>query len=394
MTTDLSKIKSEHFCIAPWVNLHINQRGMLKPCCGGRSEILNFGTLQDDDWSYINGTNKSLHNLKQTLLSGEQPEYCKGCFEKGWYDEFHSDETIIENINDFVLKSMDIRWGTTCQLSCTYCDQGNSTTWANLIHKKNKTVFVQPARAYRDKVSPLLEFIEKNSKQIKRISLLGGEPLLLKETIYLLEILSPDTIIEIITNLNVNLETNEIYQQLIQRKKVNWYVSMENVGQRFEFVRRGAEWQQQVHNLKKLESDVSGTDSVVSLQSQYCVYNALNLEELYEFVDSFETLSIVWNLSFNYPHELDFFKFPNSFKELAITQVDKCIDRYKSNMTNRAIGLTNSLNNIRNKLEKSLDNCDPISVEKCIKFHKTQENSYFENRFDFLTLWPQFYVQN
>lgn len=392
MPINLSEIESENFCIAPWVNLHINQKGMLKPCCGGNSDVLNFGHIQNDDWSYIDGTNRALESLKQSLLDGEQPAYCRGCFEKGWYDEFRQDEIIIDNVNEFVLKSFDVRWGTTCQLSCTYCDHGNSTTWANLEHKKNKIIPIHPPRTYRDKVSPLMNFIKQNSSRIKRVSLLGGEPLLLKESIDLLDILSPDTVIEIITNLNVNLESNEIYQKLVKRKKVIWYVSMETVGKRFEFVRRGADWDIQVQNLRKLVEDTRSSDSVITMQSQYCVYNALNLTELHDFADTLGSVSVNWNNSFSHPKELDFFKFPIKYKEVALKQVDDCINKYKLIPSKMAHVTVMNLTNLKTKLEQTMTQVNESAVEECVEFHRTQERDYFDNRFDFLELWPQFKI--
>jgi sulfatase maturation enzyme AslB (radical SAM superfamily) len=372
MTINLNNITSDAFCIAPWVNIHISQSNQIKPCCGGRGD---FKSIEN----YVNGTDSSLIQLKQDLVNGNFSVFCQGCVEKEWYSEFLDQPTIVDSIDDFLIKSVDARWGITCQLSCMYCNSSSSSTWSQL---KSKVIPIQSLKIYNDNVNKTFELIDSNRDQITRVSMLGGEPLLLKENLRLLDAINEDTNIDIFTNLNVDIDKNEIFQRLIERKNVNWYVSMETIGQRFEFVRRGAEWDRQIKNLQQLSSR---STLPITLQSQYCVYNALHLVELYEFTDTFNNVTVNLTSGVTRPEVLNFFLFPESFKIIALDQINRCISRYPHG--------NYQLMHVKELLESSMHTSTPDIVEKCILWHQEQESNYFKNRFDFLKLWPEYSVK-
>jgi len=369
-------------CAAPWSNLHISLRGDFKPCCGGKGE---FGNIRDDAWTYTDGTNNKLKTLKQSLIDNVDHPFCNNCYEKGWYDEFFAN-TKVDDVNKFELKSVDVRWGTTCQLSCTYCDETNSSTWQKL--KSNRIIPIQSSRTFKNKVDDLISFINQNKDTIIRVNLAGGEPLLLKENVEFLKVLPPHIRIEVITNLNVELDSNPVYQQLLKKDWVSWNVSMENIGQRFEFVRRGASWELQVNNLHKLEQDSKGTNSSINIHSLYHIYSALNLLEMFEFVEQFEHLNLDWvQQELTKPSVLNIFNYPVEYKQLAIKEIDLCAELFPNNHVSNS-----ALQTIKNKLRNSITDVPGI-VQRCINFHQQQESQYLNNQFNFLELWPQFNIK-
>lgn len=368
MSINLTLNPNSAFCIAPWVNLHINQFNQVKPCCGGQGQ---FKSIE----SYVDSIDPGLNTLKQELINGITPDFCNGCVEKAWYSEFLNQDIIIQDINSFLIKSIDARWGVTCQLSCMYCDTGSSSTWSQL---KSKTIPIHSTRIYKNNIDKIFELIAHNQNQITRVSMLGGEPLLLKENLKLLDNINDNTSIEIFTNLNLDIEDNEIYQRLIVRDNVNWYVSMENINQRFEFVRRGSNWDQQIKNLQLLDSS---SKRPINLHSQYCVYSALHLLELYEFADKFKNVIINLTSGVTHPEELNFFLFPKKLKLQALEHIGQCIVKYPNDF---------NLTNIQQMLKSALYTIRPGIVEDCITWHQEMENKYFNNRFDFLELWPEY----
>ena len=368
-------------CAAPWSNLHISLRGDFKPCCGGNGE---FGNIRDDTWTYLNGKNTKLKTLKQSLIDQVPHSFCNGCYEYNWYDEFLGN-TEVNNVDQFELKSVDVRWGTTCQLSCTYCDETNSSTWQKL--KSNRIIPIQSSRTYKNKVDELLSFIDKNKDTIVRINLAGGEPLLLKENIELLEILPPTTRIDVITNLNVELDHNPVYKKLLKKDWVSWHVSMDNVGKRFEFVRRGANWDLQVANLHQIEKELEGSTGGVNIHALYHVYSALNLVEMFEFIKQYKRINIDWIAGLTKPSVLNIFNYPVEYKQLAIKEIDLCAELFPNNHVSN-----NALQTIKNKLVDSSTDVPGI-VQRCINFHQQQESHYFENQFNFLELWPQYNIK-
>jgi len=384
MTINLSDVNSAHFCAAPWVNIHVNFTGHVKPCCHGSQ--VGYDSVQQGAWTYTDPRHPTLTALKTQLLSDSEPAYCQGCHERAWYQEFLVPELSVNQVDDFKLKSIDVRWGTTCQLSCTYCDQWNSSTWGQLEHRANKTIPIQ-GRSYQDYYVPLFNFITEHQQQIQRVNLLGGEPLLLTENNQLLECINSDTHVEIFTNLNMDLNKNKIYQKLVSRNKVTWRISMENVADRFEFVRRGADWKQQVANLQQLSQDIAGTDSTMSLQSQFCVYSATRMPELYDFVSTVPDLTISWSTMLNNPACLNFFLYPESHKVQCLQDISD-IQKHMADSDPGKYDLTG----IMTQLQHSWQKLDPHIVTNCVKFHQTQQHKYFHDQKNFTDLWPEYSI--
>jgi len=373
---NLSDTTHDTFCAAPWVNLHVSTLQHTKPCCGGNG--FRSDGLSDSNWNYFEKSNHKLIEIKQELLAGKTPEYCADCKgERNWYNEFIQQPLTINDVDDFVLQSIDARWNNTCQLSCTYCDSTNSSKWAQLQSKQSVNSESEARRISQKNIDTIYQLVANND--IKRVAMLGGEPLLIKENIKLLEVLPESSRIDIFTNLNVVLDGNKIFEQLVQRSNVQWYVSMETIGTKFEFVRRGAVWDRQVSNLATLMTRVQGN---VSLQSQYCVYNALHLYELYEFATQYPALTVSWGSVLTGPEYLNFLNFPKIFKQQALAQIDQCVGRWPDR--------THGLSLIKQQVIDNMDTAIPNAVEKCIEWHTLQETKFFNNQLNFVELWPEY----
>ena len=213
--------------------------------------------------------------------------------------------------------------------------------------------------------------------------MLGGEPLLLKENLAILDMFDESVKIEIMTNLNVDLENNEIYKKAIRRDNVRWHVSMENVEQRFEFVRRGSNWERQHRNIQKLYNETVSSIPI-TIQSQYCAYSALNLHELYSYFYQYQDnliVSLVEGLT--RPESLNFFNYPEKYKQQSLDQLESCINNYPEIFRY-------NLDVLVYKLKDTWNNQDSDIVSRTINWHKEQEAAFFNNRFNFLDLWPQY----
>ena len=179
-------------------------------------------------------------------------------------------------------------------------------------------------------------FIKNNKDKISNINLLGGEPLLQKPNIKLLNLV-PDSYYYILTNLSTEIEGNKLAEQLLANPKVSWGISFETVGDRFEYVRNGADWNRLVHNLRLLNHHKVPNIDVHPL---YCIYSAFNLCEFYEFLEGEGYFNnIYWQLLQNIKG-LDVFRSPKSLKIKAVAELELCISRYedKFNITNISKG--------------------------------------------------------
>lgn len=359
-------------CMAPWTNIHVNTTESLQPCCAGAGISQELSQLS----TFTSERNHELQEVKNYFLQNQQPPNCTGCRERDWYSQFsHQAPT---GLNDFTLLGVDLRWSNTCQLTCLYCNAGQSSSWAALQQKHKTTIPI--ASRIRDR-DALIEFIDEHRSTIQRVSLLGGEPLLIKENIRVLEILGSDIEVNIFSGLNVDLESNAVYQQLIDMPNVHWAVSMENVGSKFEFVRRGSSWSRQVENIDRLISDKQSRYTV-NLQSQFCVYSATSVTELYDFAHD-RDIKINWNW-LDYPTALDFSAFPDHHKLMALDQLQKI-----ESVPNK-FSYMPQVDHIIDSIHATLGHGDTEQVLNCRQWHRDLESRYFDDRLNFAALWPEF----
>jgi len=314
------------YCAAPWRGLHINPRGDVKTCCAGNPNMLgNLNTKTITE--ILNGP--KLAEIRSALSQGNPHQYCSGCVnaerfgsssERAWHNNKNPDidyATAGDQYHYPVI--VDVRWNNTCNLSCNYCGHLDSSKWASL---RNIPVNNTTRHYYTD----VCDFIEQHYDHMQEVALVGGEPLLLKENIKLLDVIPEDCIVTVITNLSNPLENNEIFKKLARRKRVDWSMSFDNIGSRFEYVRHGADWGLLQENLSIIKSLMVKDSKEFQahwggIHAVYSMYNATRLTELREFAHE-QGLSVLWQNLFG-PTCLDPTKHNQAIAELAADDIEK-----------------------------------------------------------------------
>lgn len=381
MKINLSTEIGSNFCYAPWTNIHINTQGYLKTCCAGTMSIGNLKTTPIDHIL----TNQKLIEIKQNIAQNQSHSNCKVCLEleqnsssseRNWYSSFAENKTIdLSDINHSHLQSLDIRWSNTCNLSCVYCDHSASSQWASL--KKQHL----ERQDYENTLHGILNFINSNRDSLKNISLLGGEPLLQKENDFLLDVIDDKVFVYVITNLSVPLENNKIFKKIIQKNNVVWDISFETIGEKFEYVRHGAKWDLLLKNIKYLkECTKDKPGHGIGVTSQYSVYNALEMSDLYTKFLEYELPLMRWN-ELLYPNELRVSNLPQNYIAMAIKELEYCAERY----ANGDPFLEEMATSLK-RVNSNTNNCDYL-----FKWHHTQEQTYWPDfQYKFKDLWPNY----
>lgn len=291
------------YCAAPWRGLHINPRGDVKTCCAGDPNML--GNLHDHDiLEILHG--ETLREIRSTISNGQlHAEYCYNCIqaerygrsERHWHNDVNSDfDATTAGPEEHRPVIVDVRWNTTCNLSCNYCGDKCSSRWAVL---KNMS-FKSGARPYFDAVC---DYIEQHRHSVREVALVGGEPLLLPENERLLKVIPEDCIVTLITNASVDLGHNKIFEALSQRHQVGWSLSFENVGDKFEYVRHGAKWPTLLRNLDLIQELMTKQNHWGGIHAVYNVYTVTCVSEITEFARQ-RGLSINWQTLYQ-PDYLD-----------------------------------------------------------------------------------------
>jgi MoaA/NifB/PqqE/SkfB family radical SAM enzyme len=294
---------TDFYCAAPWRGLHINPRGDVKTCCAGNPNML--GNLNRHGIIEILNSPQMKH-IRSSLSQGQAHEYCSNCVnaerfggrsERAWHNDVNADfdyATAGDQYHYPVI--VDVRWNTTCNLSCNYCGEACSSKWAGIkgIAVKSGT------RPYYDAVC---DFLAQHHDHIHEVALVGGEPLLLPENDRLLDVIPANAIVTLITNLSVDLDNNKIFRKLSKRNRVGWSMSFDNTGAQLEYVRHGASWDQIKENVLKIKQLMHTQGHWGGIHAVYNIYNATRICELRQFAEQ-AGVSVLWQSLFQ-PEYLD-----------------------------------------------------------------------------------------
>jgi MoaA/NifB/PqqE/SkfB family radical SAM enzyme len=320
-----------------------------------------------------------LQEVRQIIRSGQLHEqYCYNCIqaerygrsERNWHNDV-SPEFDAQTATDteHLPALIDVRWNTTCNLSCNYCAPACSSVWATL-----KGVPVKSgARPYYEQVC---DYLEHHKASIREVALVGGEPLLLPENVRLLDVVPESATITLITNVSVDLESNKIFKKLATRQRVGWSLSFDNVGSCFEYVRAGGNWNKLLHNLDLIQ-DLMTQGHWGGIHAVYNIYNATRLVELTEFARN-RGLSIHWQ-SLYQPEYLDPQRLGSKFVHQAEQERDRlltlCLCNSNEEEFFKNIKFTNATEDLTMLFRQHITEIET-------QYHADQQGQ-------FLKLWPE-----
>lgn len=369
------------FCNKPFGSIFLGPDGGIRPCCsltGGDLGNLNIQPIEE----ILNG--ELAKSIRQSFINNEWHPSCSICKKLEDIGSGLSEKVFIESEYEkiskvgadyFKLRSMDLRWTNLCNLACNYCMPYFSSRWAQINNIKVNSL-------HKDNVATLLQYVKNNLDGIYTIMMLGGEPLLQKENNELLDILATaknDIDITMLTNLSNPIETNNIAQKLLSRTngRVDWCISIETVGDRFEYVRDGASWQILNNNIAILNKNRPNV-SCINLYPIYCLYSAFNLEEYFEWALSINADSVRWQM-LNDPAELSILNLNKDLKLEAIAEIDNIVEKYSTKFDMQ------SLLYIKKEIS-SFKEPNQISIRKWNS--DLEKNKLPNKKFTFAELWP------
>ena len=372
------------YCAAPWRGLHINARGDVKTCCAGNPNMLNNLNSQKIE-EILNGD--KLKEVRESLRQGiPHQQYCSGCIqresqggdsERSWHNTVNESFDYTNAGANYQFPAIvDVRWNTTCNLSCNYCGATDSSKWASL----QKISVSSNTRHYYTEVC---DFIEKHYDQVKEVAMVGGEPLLLPENEHLLDVIPSDCIVTLITNLSNPLENNRIFKKLSQRQRVGWSISFDNIGDRFEYVRYGASWELMLHNLDLVQDLMKNNGHWGGIHAVYNLYNATRLCEFKTFAQD-RGLVIRWQNLGN-PYELNPRNYGKEIAVLAAKEIQKLYDNFKVDIQEQDLFDSAFATYVLK------DQTDTAMLNRLKLFVENIENKYHTDKLgEFARLWPEF----
>ena len=337
----------------PFTGLATREDGAVKVCC--RSHPVGF--IQDQSLEEI-WNNDVMQQIRKQVLNNERPAECAPCFnleDQGVESlrQRHIAGVIPEaRINlypnavstmrkdytmPFEIPTIEIKMNNLCNLKCRMCNPMDSTSWNDWQeveehYKKEDNFLVQKIIDLNLKNKPFLDsFVdtdnwwtsfEKLLPYFRRVEFAGGEPLMDPTHYKILDILAPygnQIEIKYATNLTMLGKSNRtIWEYWPKFKSVAVNVSIDGIGDSYEYVRGNASWSELVNNINQIQTipNVSRIVGAVAVQ----VSNVLILDKMIELF--LNDLGIVFYTNMvNYPNVLSAQVLPGPLKNIAITRL-------------------------------------------------------------------------
>jgi MoaA/NifB/PqqE/SkfB family radical SAM enzyme len=285
---------SKTFCIYPWIHLHAYPTGEAYPCCHAEMAYpvgnTRFKTLEE---IYRDAP---MRGLREDMLNERPNPACGRCYEQeesGFFsgrrsaNKHHGHH--IKRIDDdkFQMSYWDIRFSNLCNLSCRSCGHIFSSSWyqdqarlAGGDWKDRNHALNYAGRtetALWEQLIPHLDYVEQ-------IYFAGGEPLMMAEHYNILDELERRGRFDVRLIYNTNfthtkLKDRTVFDYWKRFKSVAVGASLDAMGPRAEYIRKGTEWDTVERNREQMLEVCPNVDFYIS--PTLSIMNALHLPEFH-----------------------------------------------------------------------------------------------------------------
>lgn len=248
---------SKTFCIYPWIHLHAYPTGEAYPCCHAEMAYpignTRFKTLEE---IYRDAP---MRELRKDMLNERSNPVCGRCYEQEESGFFSGRKSAnkhhghhVKRIDDdkFQMSYWDIRFSNLCNLSCRSCGHIFSSSWyqdqaklAGNTWKNQNKALNYAGRTETDMWEQLIPHLD----YVEQIYFAGGEPLMMAEHYNILDELERRGRFDVrlIYNTNfthVKLKDRTVFDYWKKFKSVAVGASLDAMGPRAEYIRRGTVW--------------------------------------------------------------------------------------------------------------------------------------------------------
>ncbi len=332
----MTLINNKHFCILPWIHLHIAQNGRVSPCCNNKRFL---GNVQEQSIKDIwNG--KKFEELRTQFQNDIPDKRCSHCYniEKSGKlslrqisnQKYKKDLKRIDENNPEPIY-LDIRFSNICNFKCKTCWHGNSSAWFEEGSKRNASN-ERIIKAFTNNFDELFEYID----DIEEIYFAGGEPLIMEEHYQVLEELEKRKLFNIElrynTNFsNLNFKDKNILEVWKKFKKVHVSASIDASHELGSEIREGFNWKQFIQNREKMIQVCP--EIYFEIAPTVSSMNINNLPALHQELVNLELLEInhIYINILERPKEFNIQQLSLNEKLNSETKIKKHIDWLKNN---------------------------------------------------------------
>ena len=340
-----------------WAGVSINPDGTVRPCC------LYRDTIKDNEGKDMYVQEHSLKdlfasdymkNVRDKFRKGERPDECATC----WEDEKHGRQSKRNIFNEYVFPDLrtELHWedepttpydfqlilSNSCNLKCRSCTPSHSSQW-QLEHEKYHVDngYPMPHKQAGDEEGVLWKDRFNWYKTLKRLEVVGGEPMYIKQWHQMFDELiqlgyAKDIVLDMSTNANIFLE-DKVRYWAENFKRVGIGLSIDGMNEPYNYMRKLGKWDKVYENMRKYHdlvreyrgqhyTEESYRDGVFydnhknihfSVQVSFTLswVNALELTRIHELVKHAFPAFKIWNNLVYFPEWMTLRYAPPELKE-------------------------------------------------------------------------------
>jgi radical SAM protein with 4Fe4S-binding SPASM domain len=395
-------IKSETFCMLPWVHMHAFPDGRAYPCC-----LADYwhpvGDLRKSTMAEV-WNQEPYRNLRKNMISETKSKECTKCYEQeqnGFFSMRNDanrnyghhieevDATLADGTNpEFKIRYWDVRFSNLCNFRCRSCGPIFSSNW---YQDHVKMYGQKPDVLGRDMA--VIEYTTGNEDDmiaqmmphvphLEQVYFAGGEPLIMKEHYYLLEKLieagKTDVRIQYNTNFSeLAFKDKHVFEYWKHFKNVSVGASLDASGARAELMRKGTDWTQAVDNRQRMQAEVPHVDFYIS-----ATVSSMNVLHVLDFHREWTELGLIKAKDFNVnicqsPEWYRVDIFPEEFKrDVIVPAYEQHIAWLKpqDDLKRATNGFRSTLNLLKNTDQSHLW---PRFVEECAKLDTVRGEDFW-----------------
>ena len=281
------------FCYSPWTNIDISPMGEISPCCKFQTQYYDqhFNIQKHTLDQYLHS--EFLSAVKQEFEQAKWPRGCERCkieeqnsiqskrnldFER-WQEHYK-----ISDIGNAAILTASIAFGNTCNLKCITCNSYSSSRWQQEYHEIHG-INISPVKFYKKDF--VTDFV-KQAPDLIHMDIPGGEPFLsgVPEQQELLQYyIDTKTAGKISLHYTTNatiFPDSSWWKLWTHFKEVDMQLSIDGIGDRYEYIRYPAKWQDtQANAYRYIEQQGILNNFRLSVSHTVSAYNIFYLDEFF-----------------------------------------------------------------------------------------------------------------
>lgn len=285
-----------HFCLAPWLHMHVPIFGTAVPCCLAQGD---FGDFRQGDVEAFRHS-PAMNAMRANMLRDRPDPRCRNCtraealgfasLRQRFNREFsHHGARVAATAADGSIGaarpvSWDLRFSNLCNFRCRMCFHGSSSHWHGDAVALGLTMGDGPLLRGVADANAFIGALEPDIANLEEVYFAGGEPLLMEEHWRILDLLLEHGRTDVRLDYNSNLSRLSACQrdaiESWQRfGRVSVKVSVDGLGERGEYIRNGFKWRTFAANVRRVRTEAPHV--ALTADVTVSILNVMHLPELH-----------------------------------------------------------------------------------------------------------------